>query len=87
MESIPPQRLVTRIADAKLPYGGSWTFDIVPNGNSCVLTVTENGEVYNPLFRFISRFVIGHTASLDAYVKSLNAKLASQIPKRSEGAL
>lgn len=81
IESTPPRRLVTQIADPKLPFGGTWTFEIVPNGDSCLLTITENGEVYNPLFRFISRFVIGHTASLDGYLKSLNAKL-SNIPKR-----
>ena len=77
MEATPPRRLVTRIADPKLPFGGSWTFDIVPNGDSCTLTITEDGEVYNPLFRFVSRFIIGHTASIDAYVQALNAKLGA----------
>jgi uncharacterized protein YndB with AHSA1/START domain len=77
IESTPPRRLVTQIADTKLPFGGNWSFDIVPNGDSCLLTITENGEVYNPVFRFVSRFVIGQTATLDAYVKSLNGKLGS----------
>jgi hypothetical protein len=39
------------------------------------LTITENGEVYNPLFRFVSRFIIGQTATMDGYIKALNAKL------------
>jgi uncharacterized protein YndB with AHSA1/START domain len=77
MEATPLRRLVTRIADPKLPFGGSWTFDIVSNGDSCTLTITEDGEVYNPLFRFVSRFIIGHTASIDAYVQALNAKLGA----------
>jgi Polyketide cyclase / dehydrase and lipid transport len=77
MESVAPLRLVTRIADRKLPFGGSWTYEIAPAAQSCTLTITENGEVYNPLFRFVSRFVIGHTATLDAYIEALNTKLGS----------
>jgi uncharacterized protein YndB with AHSA1/START domain len=75
IESVPPRRLVTQIADKNLPFGGTWVYEIVPAGDSCTLTITENGEVYNPLFRFASRFVIGQTATLDRYLKALNAKL------------
>jgi hypothetical protein len=75
IESTAPRRLVVRIADPTLPFGGTWTYDITPAGQSCSLTITEDGEVYNPLFRFVSRFIIGQTATLDAYIKALNAKL------------
>jgi len=77
VESVPPYHLVTQIVDKKLPFGGTWVYEIVPAGNVCTLTITENGEVYNPLFRFMSRFVIGQTATLDGYIKALNAKLGS----------
>lgn len=77
MESTPPHRLITRIADPKLPFGGTWTYEIVPAGDSCTLTITENGEVYNPLFRFVSRFIMGHTATIDSYLAALSAKLGS----------
>jgi len=76
IESTAPSRLVVRIADPALPFGGTWTYDITPSGQSCSLTITEDGEVYNPLFRFVSRFIIGQTATIDAYIKALNAKLA-----------
>jgi uncharacterized protein YndB with AHSA1/START domain len=76
VESSPPRRLVTRIADPKLPFGGTWTYEIAPTNSGCSLTITENGEVYNPLFRFASRFVLGRAATIDAYVKALTAKLA-----------
>jgi hypothetical protein len=75
IESTPPHHLTTKIADPKLPFGGTWTYEIAPAGDSCTLTITENGEVYNPLFRFVSRFIIGQTATMDAYIKALNAKL------------
>jgi len=77
VESAPPRRLVTRIADPKLPFGGIWTYEIVPGDRACTLTITEDGEVYNPLFRFVSRFVIGHTATIDGYLKSVTQKLGN----------
>jgi hypothetical protein len=73
VEEQPPRRLVTRVADKTLPYGGSWTIDLAPEGNGTRITITENGEVYNPVFRFVSRFVIGHTATIDKYLADLAA--------------
>lgn len=77
VEAVPNRRLVTRIADPKLPFGGTWTYEIEPTAQGSALTITENGEVYNPIFRFISQYVIGNTATLDAYTKALKAKLAA----------
>jgi uncharacterized protein YndB with AHSA1/START domain len=66
--AVPGQRLVTKIADRSLPFGGSWTFELIPRGDSTTLRITEDGEVYNPIFRFASRFVFGHTATIDKYL-------------------
>jgi uncharacterized protein YndB with AHSA1/START domain len=79
IESDPPRKLVTRIADPHLPFGGTWTYEIAPtpDGGS-TLTITENGEVYNPIFRFVSRYVMGYTATMDRYVQALQAKLQAQ---------
>ena len=71
IETSPPKRIVNRIADPKLPFGGSWTYEIAATGNATELTITENGEVYNPLFRFVSRFIIGHTATIEKFQRSL----------------
>src|ERR1051326_2565498 len=35
VESSPPRRLVTRIADLELPFGGSWTYEITPGASGC----------------------------------------------------
>jgi hypothetical protein len=75
VEAVPPRKLVTRIADKNLPYGGTWTYQIVPEEHGCSLIITENGEVYNPIFRFVSRFIMGHTATLDAYLKNVRTRL------------
>jgi uncharacterized protein YndB with AHSA1/START domain len=67
----PNQRIVTRIADPSLPFRGSWTYELIPRGDSTTLRITENGEVYNPLFRFVSRFVMGHTRTIDTYLRDV----------------
>ena len=74
-EASPPSRLVARIADRSLPFGGTWTYELAPSGNGTKLTITERGEVYNPIFRFMARFVFGHTATLDNYLKALGRRL------------
>lgn len=76
-----PTRLVTEIADKTLPFGGRWVFDLkpVPAGSGSPerteLTITEHGEVYNPIFRFVSRFIMGHTSTIDAYLSDLQKRL------------
>jgi uncharacterized protein YndB with AHSA1/START domain len=79
VEATPPSRLVTRIADPSLPFGGSWTYVVDPTPDGSKLTITERGEVYNPLFRFMSRFVFGHTATIDGYLRALGKKLGEDV--------
>jgi len=71
----PPRRLVTRIVDRSLPFGGSWTYELSPQQGGTRLVITEHGEVYNPLFRFVSRFVFGHTATIDRFLADLGRYL------------
>lgn len=70
-ESIAPSRRVTRIADPTLPFGGTWTFELRALGPNTEVVVTEQGEVRNPIFRFLSRFVFGHATSLERYLAAL----------------
>jgi uncharacterized protein YndB with AHSA1/START domain len=81
VEWTPPSRLVTRIADPKLPFGGTWTYEIQADqtGGGSTLRITENGEVYNPLFRFVSRFVLGHHATMDEYLRALRKKFGEVV--------
>ncbi|HKO59073.1 MAG TPA: SRPBCC family protein [Thermoanaerobaculia bacterium] len=71
VEDVPGRKLVTRIADLDLGYSGSWTYELAPEGTGTLLRITENGEVSNPLFRFMSRYVFGQTATMDAYLAAL----------------
>ena len=78
VEMAPPHKLVRRIADPKLPFGGTWTYEIEPAGDGATLRITENGFVTNPLFRFVSRFVMGYTGELEKYLRSLAKKFGEQ---------
>jgi uncharacterized protein YndB with AHSA1/START domain len=70
----PPRRLIGRIADPSLPFGGSWTYDVVREGSGSRVMITEEGVVRNPVFRFMSRFVFGHHATQEAYLRALGRK-------------
>jgi uncharacterized protein YndB with AHSA1/START domain len=72
----PPRHLVTRITDKNLPFGGSWDYALSPSGTGSTLTITEHGEIYNPVFKVVSRFM-SKTATMDAYLGALKAKLGS----------
>ena len=70
-EDIPDQKLVSRILDTDLGYSGKWTYELIPEGGGTRVRITEDGEVSNVIFRFMSRYVFGQTATLDAYLTSL----------------
>ena len=74
-EASPPRRFVTAIADPDQPFGGTWTFEITPESGGSRLTITERGEIYNPIFRFMSRFVFGYAGTMESYLRSLEKKL------------
>ena len=70
-EAIPPTRRVTRIADKNLPYGGTWDLRNPALGER--LDPTDHGKWrgYNPVFRFVSRYVLGHHATINQYLKDV----------------
>ena len=74
LEEIPERRLVTRIADKQLPFGGTWTYELVPRGAGTQVTIIEDGVIHNPVFRCMARYVIGYHATMDDYLKRLRAQ-------------
>ena len=79
IESSPPSRLVLRIADPDLPFGGTWTYDLRPTNTGCRITITEDGEVYNPIFRFMGRVFFSPTDSIETYLKALGKKYGEEV--------
>jgi hypothetical protein len=78
IEMTAPQKLVTRIADPKLPFGGTWTFEIALVPDGATLRITERGYATNPFFRFMSKFVFSQTSTMEMYLKSLAKKFGEQ---------
>ena len=75
VEDAPPRRLATRIVEPGLPFGGAWTFEIAPaDGGGSDVRITEDGEIYNVIFRFMARFFFGYTASIETYLRDLATK-------------
>jgi uncharacterized protein YndB with AHSA1/START domain len=75
VDAVPPSRFVTRIADPDQPFGGTWTFEITPEPRGTRLTITERGEIYNPFFRFMSRYVFGYAATMESFLEALASKV------------
>lgn len=71
-----PHRLVTRIADPKLPFGGTWTYELSSSSaGGTMLRITEHGEIYNPIFRALARFVFGYESTMISYLDALKKKV------------
>jgi hypothetical protein len=70
------RRIVSRIADPALPFGGTWTYEFSGTGSRSVLRITEDGEVYNPVFRFMSRYVFGHDRTMNQFLDDLDQRLS-----------
>ncbi len=72
------RRLVLRIASDDLPFGGTWTYLLEARSGGTLLTITEDGIVHNRLFRFMARFVFGHTATMETYLIDLGGRFGEQ---------
>lgn len=78
-ESVQSRRLVTRIDDKSLPFGGRWIYELTPSGTGTQLRITEEGEVYNPIFRALSRYVFGHSATIERYLEDVGRKYGAEV--------
>ena len=60
------------------PSGGTWTFRLAPEDGGTEVTVTQDGEIYNVMFRAMARLLFGYTAAMDGYLRALAAKFGEQ---------
>jgi uncharacterized protein YndB with AHSA1/START domain len=73
VESQPPSRLVRDVVDNDI-FTGRWTYELKAEEGGTRVTITEQGSVPNPVFRFVSRFIIGQTTTIDRYMRSLSRR-------------
>lgn len=83
-EERPPERLLGRIADEGLGYGGSWTWDLSREGPRTRVTITERGFVTNPVFRVLARFVFGYGKTMEIYLRDLARQLGDRRAQRRD---
>jgi uncharacterized protein YndB with AHSA1/START domain len=81
----PQRRLVSEIVDEGLPFGGRWTYTLEATANGTRVTITEDGFVYHPLYRVVSRFT-GYETTARTYLDALEARMAEIVePARPPG--
>jgi hypothetical protein len=75
-EWTPFFRMTAEIADEDLGFGGRWTWELVRQPSGTQVTLTENGEVYNPFLRVFSRFFMDPEESITEYLDALDRRMA-----------
>jgi hypothetical protein len=74
-EMRPRLRVTEIIEPPGAAFGGTWTLEIEPTDDGGKITITERGRVYNPLFRFLSRFTFGHDATAKQFLATLRKRV------------
>jgi len=77
--AVRPTRLVSALLTPDAGYTGRWIYQIIPDAAGTVLTITEEGSVENPIFRFLSRFVFGKYASMESLLHSLGQRFGETV--------
>lgn len=69
-----PQHFAARLLDEDLPFSGEWHWHLDEDANGTRVTITERGAIGNPIVRLIGTYLIGHTKTLDRYLRDLARK-------------
>ena len=79
VEAVRPSRVVGRIVDEGMPFGGTWTFELAatPDGGTRV-TITEAGFVRNLIFRALSP-CFSMTKPAETYLRDLGTHVGETI--------
>ncbi len=79
-----PERLVREIVPRGQPYGGRWIIELREEAGGTVVRVTEEGAVYNALFRFVGRLMLGYARKVERYLRALAASFDEEAHIESE---
>jgi hypothetical protein len=71
-----PTELTIRSVSSDLAFGGIWTHRISPANAGSLLSITEQGWISNPFFRFMYRYVFAHATTPDEALAALRRHLA-----------
>ena len=68
--------------DPRAGFDGTWDFEVEPPANPgepALVSIGEQGNIYNPVYRFLARYVFGYDGSIKTYLTDL-AKKYGQTP-------
>jgi uncharacterized protein YndB with AHSA1/START domain len=72
LEITPGVEFRSVIDTESLPFGGQWTITLTAlDDTRTTVSIREDGIVRSAMFRFVSTYVMGHTRSIDAYLRDL----------------
>lgn len=77
----PPRRMKREVHSTNAGFRGSWTFELGPTDGGTRLTITEAGEVDNPIFRLMTR-LMDQTATINKYTAALGRRLGTEVEAR-----
>jgi uncharacterized protein YndB with AHSA1/START domain len=81
-----PSKQVIRVMDEGLPYGGTWTWELMPTNPGTQVVISEAGFTRSPLFRVMSRFFFPATRTMDGYLRALAKELGEAVEPTVERA-
>jgi uncharacterized protein YndB with AHSA1/START domain len=73
-----PARLVREIVGDDLPFGGTWTYDLIEEAGATRVTLTEDGFIRPPLFRGLARLFMKPDATMRDFEKYFTPHVASK---------
>jgi len=77
-EEKAPSLLVREIVGDKLPFGGTWTYELAEESGATRVTLTEDGFISPPLFRGIARFFMKPDATMRDFEQNFTRYVAAK---------
>lgn len=78
-EQEAPHHLVIMASDYSLPFTGTWTYDLKEVEGGTRLSITEQGTIDNPLFRFVAHTMMDPSDTITTYLVDLGRHLGHEV--------
>jgi len=81
LDRTPNRRLVVAVDDPEQPFSGTWTFALEDHdgGRATRLTITERGEVPNPIFRAMARVLTSPGDTIETFLRDLGGRYGQRV--------
>lgn len=73
------KRKIVRTIINNRSFGGSWILELAPENAGTRVSLTENGVVFNPVFRFMFKVFFSPTSTIDKYLQMLGNYLGEPV--------